>query len=83
MCGESRAVKEIEGDAEDTVALWAFLRPAYREEGSYGLCKACDTVLARDPDPLMLRQKMNGTVETGKVGVVYSTGHADGESAAG
>lgn len=83
LCGETRAVKEVEGIVEDTVALWAFLRPEYREEGSYGLCKACDQVLARDSDPLTLRRKMNGTVQTGKVGVVYSTGHADAEADAG
>ena len=55
------------------VALWAFLRPAYREEGSYGMCKACNRVLATDPDPLALRRIMNGTVQTGKVGLLYST----------
>lgn len=72
ICGETRVVKVVEGDAADTVALWAFLRPAYRDEGSYGVCRACDTVLARDADPIMLRQKMNGTLTTG-VGAVYQT----------
>lgn len=73
LCGESQAVKVVEGDADDAVALWAFLRPAYREEGSYGMCKACGQVLARDDDPLALRRKMNGTVQTGKVGLIYVT----------
>lgn len=73
LCGETSAVKTVEGDADDAVALWAFLRPAYREEGSYGMCKACNRVLATDPDPLALRRIMNGTVQTGKVGLLYST----------
>ena len=73
LCGESRAVRDSEGVTEDMVALWVFLRPAYREEGSYGLCKACGTVLARDPDPLTLRRKMNGTLQAGTVAFVYST----------
>jgi hypothetical protein len=73
LCGETRAVKDFDGVVESTVALWAILRPAYREEGSYGLCRACDQVLGRDSDPVMLRQKMNDTVRTGKVGVMYST----------
>jgi len=64
VCGETRARNEQGGVEQDTVALWAFLRPAYREEGSYGLCKACKTVLARNRDPLALRSRMNGVAAT-------------------
>lgn len=73
ICGEKRAQKEVEGVVDDSVALWAVLRPAYRSEGSYGICRACDTILAKDPDPILLRQKMNGTVSTGKIGFVYQS----------
>lgn len=74
LCGETRAVKTSDGVSESTVALWAVLRPAYREEGSYGLCRACDQVLGRDADPIRLRQKMNDTIRTGRADVAYSTG---------
>lgn len=63
LCGETRARILIAGEVEDTVALWAFLRPAYREEGSYGLCRACRTVLATDTDPIRLRARMNGAIK--------------------
>lgn len=62
VCGETRAVVPGDLGPEETVALWAFLRPKYRDEGSYGLCKACKTVLAREDDPLDLRARMNGAV---------------------
>lgn len=62
LCGETRARIEVAGEVEDTVALWAFLRPEYREEGSYGLCRACKTVLAEDSDPIRLRARMNGAI---------------------
>lgn len=62
VCGETRARIVVAGDVEDTVALWAFLRPEYREEGSYGLCRACRTVLATDTDPIRLRARMNGAI---------------------
>ncbi len=64
LCGETRARNEVAGDVEDTVALWAFLRPEYRDEGSYGMCKACRQVLARDSDPIRLRARMNGTIKS-------------------
>lgn len=65
VCGETRARIEVAGDVEDTVALWAFLRPEYREEGSYGLCRACRSVLATDTDPIRLRARMNGAIKPG------------------
>lgn len=62
LCGETRALRDIAGEVDNTVALWAVLRPAYRNEGSYGICRACDKILAHDPDPITLRQRMNGTI---------------------
>lgn len=63
ICNNTRARVEIAGEVEDTVALWAFLRPEYRDEGSYGLCRACRTVLATDTDPIRLRARMNGAIK--------------------
>lgn len=60
ICGETRAIRDLDGEVTDTVALWAVLRPRYREEGSYGLCRACNTVIATSSDPLQLRARMNG-----------------------
>lgn len=62
ICGETRALRGLAGEVEDTVALWAILRPSYRSEGSYGICRACDQILARDTDPMTLRAKMNGAI---------------------
>lgn len=63
ICGHTRARNIVAGDVEDTVALWAFLRPEYRDEGSYGVCRACRTVLATDTDPIRLRARMNGAIK--------------------
>lgn len=71
LCGQTSA-PGTDGDG-DAVALWAFLRPTYRMEGSYGLCKACGEVLARDNDPLRLRQKMNGTINGKPAFAIHST----------
>lgn len=65
LCGETRALVNVGGDVEDTVALWAFLRPEYRDEGSYGMCKACREVIVRDTDPIRLRARMNGAIAPG------------------
>jgi hypothetical protein len=65
ICGETRAIRDLDGEVADTVALWAVLRPDYRPEGSYGLCRACNTVLARSGDPLQLRAQMNGAIAPG------------------
>jgi hypothetical protein len=76
LCGETRAIKTIDAGNdvdEDTVALWAFLRPKYRTEGSYGLCRACGTVLARADDPITLRRKMNGTINGKGAFLAHST----------
>lgn len=62
ICGETRALRSLDGEVRDTVALWAVLRPEYRPEGSYGICRACNTVLAQDTDPIRLRARMNGAV---------------------
>lgn len=62
LCGETRAIRELEGEVTDTVALWAVLRPDYRAEGSYGMCRACDQIIVRSPDPLQLRAQMNGAI---------------------
>lgn len=64
LCSNTRARVEIAGEVQDTVALWAFLRPEYRDEGSYGLCRACRTVLATDTDPIRLRARMNGAIKS-------------------
>lgn len=66
LCGETRALRDIDGEVRDTVALMAVLRPDYRAEGSYGICRACNQVLAQDTDPIRLRARMNGAVAPAK-----------------
>ena len=62
LCGETRAIRDLDGEVTDTVALWAVLRPDYRPEGSYGMCRACGEVIARSADPMQLRARMNGAI---------------------
>lgn len=63
LCKETRAQWWADGMLQEGAALWAILRPEYRDEGSYGMCRACDQVVARADTPLELRYRINVKIE--------------------